>query len=587
MSVLQALVNAYDRMADRKEVPPFGYSSEKIGFVIVLDEQGATVGKPIDIRGGEGKKRVGRPVYVPAAFKRPGTTPRSFFLWDKTAYALAVTASADKDASARFAAFVSRHRDALAGTDDPGLLALLRFVESWRPEQFAEREWPDEMKDENVVFAFGRDYLRDEYIHDRLAARALWSRLCADNGSKPALCLVSGTRGPIARLHPSIKGVWGAQTAGASIVSFNLEAFTSYGHEQGENAPVSEAAASAYAAVLNKFFERESKHRIQIGDTSSVFWADASDADTATAAEDIFFASLAGVDEASQAKNIAAALEDLKQGRLTKARPQLASGVRFHVLGLAPNAARLSVRFWFEDDFGIVARNLQRHVAAMRIEPPPKDALPPLWLCLVETASQRKSENVPPNLAGEWLRAILAGTPYPRSLQSTLLMRLRADKNVGALRVAILKACLVTRGQEVPVALDPTCKNKGYLLGRLFAAYEHIQTTALGNVNATIRDKFYGSASATPRKVFPLVDKGAVNHLSKIGKENRGRAVNLEKVVSEIVGGFDPAADPYPNALAADEQALFAVGYYHQKNEFFRRKDAPASIVSGIEGEAA
>ena len=223
----------------------------------------------------------------------------------------------------------------------------------------------------------------------------------------------------------------------------------------------------------------------------------------------------------------------------------------------------------------------------MRIEPPPKDALPPLWLCLVETASQRKSENVPPNLAGEWLRAILAGTPYPRSLQSTLLMRLRADKNVGALRVAILKACLVTRGQEVPVALDPTCKNKGYLLGRLFAAYEHIQTTALGNVNATIRDKFYGSASATPRKVFPLVDKGAVNHLSKIGKENRGRAVNLEKVVSEIVGGFDPAADPYPNALAADEQALFAVGYYHQKNEFFRRKDAPASIVSGIEGEAA
>lgn len=566
MTILQALVKAHGRL---KDAPPIGYSGEKIGFVIVLDAEGQPQGKPVDIRAGEGRKRVGRTMVVPASAKRTSAVLPNL-LWDKTAYALGVTAADGRGLEAKHAAFVAHHRDLLAGTTDPGLLALLRFVETWQPPQFAHRGWPEEMKDENVVFSLGHDYLSHHYIHDRPAARALLARISAAGEEPEAVCLVTGERAPVARLHPAIKGVWGAQSSGASIVSFNQDAFTSYGHDQGANAPVSASAAAAYTAVLNRFLQRDSGHRIQIGDASTVYWADAQDADAALLAQDTFAAVLGGYDEEKQARGVGGALEALKNGRLIEARPELGPGVRFHVLGLAPNAARVSVRFWIDDDFGVIARRLARHVEAMRIEPPPPQATPSLWLCLLETAVLRKTENVPPQLAGEWLRSILTGAPYPPILQSTLLMRIRADKKVGALRAAMLKACLVTRDKEVPVALDPTCTNKGYLLGRLFAVYERIQTAALGDVNATIRDKFYGSASATPRKVFPLIDKGAMNHLSKVARDNRGRAVNLEKTLAELMGALAPASDPFPNALAADEQALFAVGYYHQKSDFFR-----------------
>jgi CRISPR-associated protein Csd1 len=572
MSVLASLTHAYGRLADRGVVPPFGYSSEKIGFLISLTDDGMPIGVPIDLREAAGKRPVAPPMSVPQPVKRTsGVAPN--FLWDKTSYVLGVTAGEGRRLEEEHAAFVKRHREALGSNDDPGLRALLGFIESWTPDQFNVLDWPEEMKDQNIVFALESERRKDIRIHDRPAARALWAKLAAANERGAAICLVSGDRAPIARLHPAIKGVWGAQSAGASLVSFNLDAFTSYGHEQGDNAPVSEAAAFAYTTALNKFLERDSRHRIQIGDASTVFWADASEARVSEAAEALFGV-LLGVDEEVQANKVRPILEKMRAGRpLAEAAPELAEGVRFYVLGLSPNAARLSVRFWVDDDFGVIARNFARHLEAMRIVPPPKDENPSIWRCLVEAAVQHKSENIPPNLAGAWLRAILRGAPYPLTLQSTVLMRLRADKDVNALRVAILKSVLITKGQEVPVSLDPENKDPGYLLGRLFALYEHIQTAALGrNLNSTIKDKFYGAAAATPRKVFTLLDKGSVNHLSKIAKEKKGYSVSLERQIAAIMEHFNPSADPFPAFLTADQQSLFAVGYYHQK--FFRPKDA-------------
>jgi CRISPR-associated protein Csd1 len=578
MSVLASLTRAYERMADRGAVPPFGYSNEKIAFLVPLKEDGTLAGPPIDLREGEGRRRNPRMMAVPASFKRPGVTPRAFFLWDNTAFALGVTAAEGKDGIARFAAFRKRHQKDLDGTKDAGLLALLRFVETWTPAQFNSLGWPEEMKDQNVVFALESERLRNIHIHDRPAARALWATLAAASEGGEAICLVSGDRAPIARLHPAIKGVWGAQSAGASLVSFNLDAFTSYGHEQGDNAPVSEAAAFAYTTALNKFLERDSRNRIQIGDSSTVFWADAAEAKIAEAAETVF-GILLGIDEEAQANKVRPILEKIRAGRpIAEAAPELVEGVRFYVLGLAPNAARLSVRFWLEDDFGAVARNFARHLEAMRIAPPPKDENPSIWRCLIEAAVQRKSENIPPNLAGEWLRAILTGASYPLTLLATVLMRLRADKDVNALRVAILKSVLITRGEEVPVALDPENRDQGYLLGRLFALYEYVQTAALGrNLNSTIKDKFYGAASATPRKVFTLLDRGSAAHLAKVGKERKGQAISLEKQIGAIMDHLAPSADPFPASLPSTQQALFAVGYYHQKNEFYRRKELGTS----------
>jgi CRISPR-associated protein Csd1 len=574
MSILAALTHAYDSLPD---APPYGFSSERIGFLIALNDDGTPAGLPVDLRVTEGKKQVAPPMLVPQPVKRTaGIAPN--FLWDKTSYVLGVTGGGGRRTADEHAAFVARHVEALHDAGDAGLVALLKFLQTWSPQQFDERGWPDDMKDQNIVFALESERRQNIRIHDRPAARALWARLSAEGERTEAICLVSGEAGAIARLHPSIKGVWGAQTAGASIVSFNLDAFNSYGHEQGDNAPISEASAFAYTTVLNRFLGSGSRNRIQIGDASTVFWADASEATVAEEAESLFGAMFADIDEKMQAEKIGDRLAALREGKpLAQAAPELEKGVRFYVLALAPNAARLSIRFWFENDFGVIARNYQRFVDDMHVEPPPPNGVPALWKYLAETAVLGKRENVPPKLAGDWMRAILAGTNYPMTLLSTVLMRIRADHEIDALRVGMLRAVLVRNfNREVPVALDPDNGDKGYLLGRLFALYEYIQTAALGTkVNATIRDKFYGAASAQPRKVFPLLDRGSANHLSKVGKESPGRRINLERQLGQIMDRMSPGADPFPASLTADEQALFSLGYYHQRNDFFKtRKDA-------------
>jgi CRISPR-associated protein Csd1 len=576
MSALAALARAYDRMAARNEVPAFGYSTQNIGFLISLNADGSVAGMPADLRSSEGKKRFAQPLAVPQPVKRTsGIAPN--FLWDKTAYVLGITAGEGKRTAAEHKAFVDLHREWLAGSNDEGLVALLRFLENWHPEHFVKSRWSEDMKDQNIVFALERERLDNVYIHDRPAARELWTRLsAASDKNAEAICLISGERAPVARLHPAIKGVWGAQTAGASIVSFNLDAFTSYGHEQGDNAPVSEASAFAYTTALNRFLERDSGHRIQFGDASTVFWADASDAEAAAAAEEFFGGMTGGDDEKIVNRAVKDALDKIRAGITSPSIiPEPLQGVRFYILALAPNAARLSVRFYLEDNFGVIARRYLEHVERLRIEPPPREAAPSMWRMLIETAVLRKSENIQPNLAGEWLRAILSGAPYPLTLLSTLIMRLRADHDVNALRVAMLKSVLIRNfNMEVPVALDPACTDQGYLLGRLFALYEQVQSTALGyNVNATIKDRYYGAASAQPRKVFHLLESGSANHLSKIGKQKSGLKVHLEKQIGAIMDVMEPGKDPFPASLPDKSQALFGLGYYHQRNEFFRKAD--------------
>lgn len=584
MSILASLVRAYDRLPD---APPFGFSSEKIGFLISLADDGAVVGLPNDLRG-EDKKRTPRQLFVPQAIKRTaGIAPN--FLWDKTSYVLGVTAGEGKRTADEHAAFVERHLADLGTPDDVGLRAFLAFLNAWTPERFAELGWPEEMKDQNVIFGLESQRRDRIFLHDRPAAKALWARLSAAGDKTEAICLVTGEPAPVARLHPAIKGVWGAQSSGASIVSFNLDAFTSYGHDQGDNAQVSEAAAFAYTTALNRFLAKGSGQRIQIGDASTAFWADASEADKAVGAEKLFAGLFedvpegATVDEKAQAAEVGTKLTQIKAGEpLSKVAPDLADGVRFYVLGLAPNAARLSIRFYYDNDFGVLAENYRRYVEDMRIEPADqRDPHPPLWKYLAETAVLGKRENVPPNLAGDWMRAILSGTPYPLTLLTSVLMRLRSDRDVNARRVAMLKAIIVRNfaREDTPVALQPDYPNKGYQLGRLFAVYERIQTDALGGkVNATVKDKFYGAASAQPRKVFALLERGSANHLSKVGKQSPGRKVNLEKLVGEIMGAMDPSTDPFPASLSAEEQALFGLGYYHQRNDFFKsHKDDTAS----------
>ncbi|WP_288951628.1 type I-C CRISPR-associated protein Cas8c/Csd1 [uncultured Paracoccus sp.] len=583
MSMLASLVRAYDRLPD---APPFGFSTEKIGFCVLLNADGS-VASVEDLRGDD-RKRSPRMLLVPQPWKKAsGIKPN--FLWENSAYAFGVTAGDRRRTVQEHASFREKHLEWLADAEDDGLLALRKFVESWNPETFQSFSKASELLDQRFIFALADRYL-EGFIHDRPEARRLWQGILSKEALQSTICLVTGTVAPVARLHPSIKGVWGAQPSGASLVSFNDDAYESYGHKQGDNAPVSEAAAFAYGTVLNRYLDKDSGHRIQIGDASTVFWADCSDMKLATEAE-VFFAALldpaseerlVAEDEKLETAKIHSRLDAIRNGqRLLRVAPDLAEGVRFHVLGLAPNAARLSVRFYWQDDFGRLTANFQRYLEDTAIDPPPRDGWPPLWRYLLELASQGKRENVPPLIAGEWLRAILTGTAYPLTLLSTALMRMRADGEINALRCAMLKSVLIRNlKMEAPVALDPANTNKGYILGRLFAVYEEVQRAALGGINATIKDKFYGAASARPQKVFRTLDSGSANHFGKLRKTSPGRAVNLEKLLTSITDLMDPAGDPIPASLNAAEQALFGIGYYHQRSDFFRKHDDKTPEVS-------
>jgi CRISPR-associated protein Csd1 len=574
MSILASLAKAYDRFSLADDMPLPGYSSQNIHGCIVLDLDGILNGRPVIWDPDERGHLTTKSMNVPYFGGRSGKKPPPYFLWDNTAYVLGVTAKPKIDASQRFNAFKSFHQAALTDCEDPGLIALVRFLHQWDTKNYASAGFTDNMRDKNFVFRLSGDV---GFIHERTAAKTIWQSINQPDTAGQGLCLVTGERSLIARLHPPLVSFENP----ARIVAFDKDndAFASYGHVQGENAPISIQAAFAYSAALNKLLSKDSRNRIQIGDASTVFWADASNAPVVELAETAFSAMFAGVDEATQAAKVGNILKRIRNGQpLSEVAPELAEGVRFHVLGLAPNAARLSIRFWFENDFGVLAKNYQRFVREMAVLPNPRDENPAIWKYLAETAVLRKRENVPPNLAGEWMRTILTGTPYPLTLLSTILMRIRADGDLNGLRVGILKALLIRNfrktEREAPVSFDPENTNKGYLLGRLFAAYEQAQSAALGrHVNATIKDKFYGAASAQPRKVFPLLDRSSANHLSKVGKQRPGQRVNLEKTIASIVGKMSPTGDPFPASLPAEDQALFALGYYHQRNEFFRKPE--------------
>lgn len=592
--ILSALNDYYQRLLTQDVgIALPGYSQEKISYVLVLSPAGELVDVQ-DIRVQAGKKMQPRLLSAPQPEKRTSGV-KSNFLWDKTSYVLGVSAKEGGRSVQEHQAFKELQRGLLTGSNDPGLQALLKFLDQWVPEQFQPPLFNAEMLDSNLVFRLDGQL---QYLHDTPAAQAIWSRLQAGADSKEGMCLVTGQRQPLARLHPAIKGVNGAQSSGASIVSFNLESFSSYGKSQGDNAPVSEQAAFAYTTVLNHLLRRDdSNHqRLQIGDASVVFWAEAASTAQADAAETLLWEMLdPPADDASETERLRQALDAVACGRaLRELNPELEDDTRLYVLGLAPNASRLSIRFWETGSLHSFARRLGEHFQDLALQPQPWKTAPALWRLLLASAPSRdgksKSEDVPPQLAGELTRAILTGSRYPRSLLNQIIMRLRADGDISGVRVALCKAVLArdlrlgVKGinEEIPMSLDKEASNPGYRLGRLFAVLESAQRGALGKqVNATIRDRYYGAASATPATVFPMLLRNTQNHLAKLRKEKGGLAVTLEKEISEIIDGLPPQ---FPRSLRLEDQGRFAIGYYHQSQaRFAHSKDEDADTTESTE----
>lgn len=576
--ILQELVRYYDRKASdpdpAQRLPSFGLEDKEIPFVIELTRDGR-VNQLRDTRRPEGKKQRAQSFLVPQGEKKTSGV-KANLLWDSAEYVIGLPRDRKSKADISPAAAYRARIEALPETAkaDEGIRAVLAALDrsDWSVLH-AHDAWK-EIEETNPVMTFQLAGERELVCQHAAAVQVAAGSQDAD--APEALCLVEGRSQPVQRLHASIKGVWGAQTSGANIVSFNARAFESYGktERQGENAPIGQRSAFAYTTALNHLLAQGSRNRVQVGDASTVFWADSpSRFDGEFTLADFFGENKDDPGRGAQA--VRALFDALKTGQL----PVGERDVQFFVLGLAPNAARISVRFWLSAPLAELAPRIAQHFEDLRVvrrfESDP--ITPSLFRLLSSLALQGKLDNVPPRLAGEWMRAILEGHPYPAGLLNAAVIRSKAEQDVTYLRAAVLKAWLNRdhrrRHPDLPAhyshfkeTLDMAQTDVPYRLGRLFAVLERIQQQAMPGINATIRDRYYGGASTTPVAVFTTLLRLKNAHLKKLAD---GPAAYFERLIGEVV----ETMTDFPRHLTLPQQGRFALGYYHQRQAFFTRKN--------------
>ena len=594
--ILQALTDYYRRKCDdpdpAQRLPAFGLEQKEIPFILEINAEGELL-QLRDTRELHGKKKVARIYRVPMGIKKTSGVAANL-LWDTLEYVLGVdTKGKPERVAEQHAAFRARMA-ALpeAARQDAGIQAVNRFLDRMDLAQLERQPaWADALES-NAVMSFRLQGDMD-LVCQRPAVVHAALDTTTDDDAPQAMCLVTGEQAPVERLHASIKGVWGAQTSGANIVSFNARAFESYGktERQGENAPVSRAAAFAYTTALNHLLRKDSPQRMQVGDASTVFWAERQ------APYETIFGDIFQDNPDASTDKVEALLNAVHSGHWGPMDKDL----RYHVLGLAPNAARISIRFYHCVTLQELGQRIAQHFDDLALVRGPNDARYPSLKRLLQTVCLATSsqpfgdiDRLPPNLGGAVIDAIFAGenAPFPAMWLNAAIARCRAEQakktqqgtqalNVPYARAAVIKACLNRQirnaNQLLPAhlaekeflpMLDRTNTHPGYLLGRLFAVLERLQEEAAGGggkLNSTIRDKYYGAMSSSPSTVFPTLDKLKVAHLKKLPWVKREW---FEKLVGEILADLHDI----PRQLPLPDQGRFALGYYHQRQDFFTKK---------------
>ncbi len=582
--ILQALNDLYDRLEndDSYGMDFPGVSSQKISFCVILEEDGELYDINDERKTNEKGKKYPDQVKVLGEAKPSGSGINPCFLWDNQTYLLGRQPE-DKKAGfgeERFKAFRDRHLALEKEINCLEFSLVCRFLGKWDLSRIAE--FSEKLNEVGPGFGVFKIRGQKKYIHEASGISKWWKENRHQEPSKVlGQCLITGeTNVPIARLHPKIKGIAGAQSAGASIVSFNDTAYDSYAKSQSYNSPVSEDASFRYGAALNAILTgpKSKRHRLRIGDTTCIFWTE-----VRSDVESVFGDAFGGgsnateeVQDETQRARLERFFKALRQGE-GFTDDQAPMSTPFYILGLAPNAARLSIRFFYRSTIAELLERLRSHQRCLSMvrefeEPKGKryadPEFPATWQLLGQTA--RVSDEVPPLLGGALIRAIVQGSNYPEGLFSAVLRRIRADRTINYLRAALLKAVLVRNHNEtnIQTMLD-TSENAdpAYKLGRLFAALEKTQEEAQPGINATIRDRFYSAASATPASVFPRLLRTYQHHLSKL---NQGSKINRERLVQEIFSSAD--SQGLPSQLGLKAQGLFAIGYYHQRKDLFTKK---------------
>ena len=585
--ILQALVEYYEALERKEKITSPGWCRARVAYGLDISEQGELMGViPLKKEQQNGKKTV----WVPQDLTVPQMVSRSSgvsanFLCDHSGYMLGIDNKGKPERSREcFEYAKKKHKDILGNISSPAARAVCRFFDCWAPDRAAENpylmpELEEIISGSNLVFM-----IDGEYVHEDPDIMQCWEEYSRQSGTGPeGVCLVTGRREEIARIHGTIKGVRGAQSSGAALVSFNAPAFESYGKEQSFNAPVGTYAAYAYTTALNYLLSDRS-HGTTIGDTAVVYWSEEGDEQY----QNIF----ACVSEPTMENQeiVDGVFKNLVEGKavaVQDVKDSLDMEKRFYILGLAPNAARLAVRFFYQDSFGNILKHIKEHYDRMEIVRPAADAVEYLgiWRMLQETVNKKSRDKKPvPSMSGAVYRSIISGSRYPASLYQAVLGRIRAEQDDGDSRIykitrgraAIIKAYLLKNGnirEEITMALNEDSNNTAYILGREFAVLEAIQEEANPGINATIKDKYFNSACATPAAIFPILFKLKNSHIKKMN--NGAKEIYYEKMLCDLQGRLTVAEGQRaacPRRLTLEEQGMFILGYYHQTQKRYEKK---------------
>lgn len=569
--ILQALVKLYDDLVRRGEISRPGWSKVRVGYALCINGDGELLQiVPLVEEVTHGNKTViaNQIIELPLTAKS-GSAVRPNFLWDNSSYFFGVDNSGkDKRNLDCFEASKQHHKRLLGKADTPIAKAIVNFFEKWDPSEFEKNESISEFKEDilkgtNLVFRVeGVNPQEDGEIAD------IWQKHYEQADGMVMQCLISGETDIIEATHPLIKNVTGAQTAGAALVSFNGDAFCSYNRKQNFNAPVGKKAAFAYTTALNHLLaDRENVQHI--GDTTVVCWVDGAEPQY----QALSLAALFGAskpDTISQ-DDLRTTVRNLAQGKPVPGL-NIDPSKEFYILGLAPNAARLSVRFFLRTSFGDLMRNVNAHHERTEITGSRYEMIP-LWALLRETVNLNSKDKSPsPNMAGATARAIFGGTVYPASLLEATMLRIRAEREITSGRAAIIKAYYLKNTdircpkEVLTVSLNEKSTNIPYTIGRLFAVYEAVQEAANPGINATIKDKYFNSVAATPAHILPILDSLCQKHLRKL---DTGKRIYFDKQIGELKNIM---GEENPVRLSLPEQGSFYLGYYHQKQKRFEKE---------------
>lgn len=582
--ILQALTRYYEDLLQRGEIAAPGWGPAKISFTLCLDKDGqVTQVIPTMEEVAMGKKTVLRPQEkeLPVGEDRSSNVAANF-LWDNSGYILGIDQKGNPKRSEKyFLAAKELHHAVLDGVNSPVASAILSFFDTWQPEKAAEH--PALANSIEAITSGGNLFFRIDGIYPQKdnAICAAWQQYWEKPGEDTMRmqCLATGlSNQEIARTHPKVKGSSkdGFQTMGNTLVSFNNDSESSYGHEQSYNAPVGKYAAFAYTAALNHLLADRNNVQV-IGDTTIVCWAEGAE----PVYQDLFMSFISDNMPSSISDNdLRAALRDLAKGL-----PCNDLGVdpnrTFYILGLAPNAARLSVRFFLRDSFGKLMRNVNEHYERLEIVKPAyaKPGVLSLWALLRETVNLNSKDKSPsPAMAGATARAVFSGGLYPASLLKAVMLRIRAERNITWGRAAIIKAYYLKNPHKdcpeevLTVSLNEASTNIPYTLGRLFSVYEAAQQAANPGINTTIKDKYFNSAATMPASIFPVLNNLYQKHLRKL---ETGQRVYFDKQVSALKGVL---SESYPTRMTLAQQGAFDLGYYHQTQKRYTKKEENENV---------